>query len=247
LTTATRRNLEYYGELKAGRADYWRLMAAPRARVRTIVAALRQIQPRTVVDLGCGDGSLLRAIASELPDAKLAGIDLSAAQIEENRASSPGIAWHAGNVEDESIPVPGVFDAIVSSEVVEHLENPLAFLASARRLAVEGATLILSTQSGLVRETERRVGHLRHFTAQEMRELLVKAGWEPVRVWNSGGPFHNLSKWAANLRPDAAMREFGEKPYGPLQRFAVFVLRALFLLNSRSRGAQLYAIAKKPR
>ena len=246
MTTATRRNLEYYGELQAGRADYWRLMAAPRARVRTIVSTLRRLQPRTVVDLGCGDGSLLHAIARELPAAKLAGIDLSEPQIEENRARSPGIEWHSGNVEDETIPVPGRFDAIVSSEVIEHLDDPLRFLTSALRLAADGATLLLSTQSGRVRETERRVGHLRHFTAGEMRELLERAGWEPVRVWNSGWPFHNLSKWAANLRPDSAMRQFGEKPYGPMQRFAVFVLRVLFTLNSDRRGAQLYAIAKKP-
>ena len=245
MTTATKRNLEYYGELKAGRADYWRLMAAPRARVRTIVSTLRKVGPRSVIDLGCGDGSLLDAIAREVPDAKLSGIDLSAAQIEENRASSPGIEWYSGNIEDQSLEIPGTFEAIVSSEVIEHLDDPLCFLINTRRLAADGATLVLSTQSGRVGETEKRVGHLRHFTADEMRDLLEKAGWEPVRVWNSGWPFQDLSKWAANVMPDYSMKHYGERPYGRMERFASWVLRTLFLLNSRSRGAQLFAIAKK--
>jgi 2-polyprenyl-3-methyl-5-hydroxy-6-metoxy-1,4-benzoquinol methylase len=242
----TQRNLDHYGELTAGRSDYWRLMAAPRARVDAILRILRDASPASVLDLGCGDGSLLVAIARALPRAKLMGLDLSEAQIAANRERDPDIAWYAGNIEESGFQLPEATDAIVSSEVIEHLAEPLGFLRALCGLARPGALLVLSTQSGRVNETERRVGHVRHFTAAALREMLTAAGWEPVRVWNEGFPFHDLSKRVANLRPGSAMRQFGERPYGPAQRFVAWTLRVLFRLNSRARGAQLYAVARKP-
>lgn len=241
----TRRNLDHYGELAAGRSDYWRLMAAPRFRVKTILGELQKVRPGSILDLGCGDGSLLLAIAQVLPGAKLIGVDLSAAQIDENRKRAPEIEWLTGNVEDEEFRFDGRYAAIVCSELIEHLAEPVQFLKSARRVAADDALLILSTQSGRVGETERRVGHLRHFTTGEMSAILADAGWTPIRLWNAGFPFQDLSKWIANLAPDYSMRHFGERRYGWMERFASLALRLLFALNSRSRGAQLFAVARK--
>jgi hypothetical protein len=103
----------------------------------------------------------------------------------------------------------------------------------------------LSTQSGPVRETERRVGHHRHFKSAEMRELLSENGFTALRVWNSGFPFHDLSKWYANRDPDAMMREFAGQRYGIKQDLLCLLLRAAFRLNSQSRGAQLFAVAER--
>jgi 2-polyprenyl-3-methyl-5-hydroxy-6-metoxy-1,4-benzoquinol methylase len=205
---------------------------------------LAKERPRSVVDIGCGDGALLFAIEDLLPEAKMAGTDLSAAQIEQNRAVAPHIEWAVGDVEEEGSRMPGRWEAIVCSEVIEHLADPLNFLRQVRRLAAEDAVLILSTQSGRVNETERRVGHLRHFSAAEMRSILEEAQWTPVRVWNAGFPFQDLSKYLANVAPNMTMKHFAEQRYGPLQRFVSFALRALFHLNSNRRGAQLFAIAR---
>jgi hypothetical protein len=59
-------------------------------------------------------------------------------------------------------------------------------------------------------------------------------------------PSHDLSKWYANLDPDRSMRQFGEKAYGPVERAVCLLLRGLFRLNSRTRGAQLVAMPRKP-
>lgn len=241
----TRRNLDYYGTLSGGRSDYWRYMPAPRFRTRVVLDVLRRERPSSVVDLGCGDGSLLAAIRPAMPDARLAGIDLSEPQIEANRLRMPGIEWHAGNLEDDRFPAPARFDALTCSEVIEHLADPVGFLKAAWGMANEGALLIVSTQSGRVGATERTVGHLRHFTAVEMSAMLRDAGWQPLRVWNAGFPFHDFSKWVANLSPDRMMGEFSERPYGPVQKLVAFALRVLFRFNSNRRGTQLFAIARK--
>jgi ubiquinone/menaquinone biosynthesis C-methylase UbiE len=244
LSSQTERNRAYYGTLAAGRADYWRYMPAPRMRVRAILEVLRKTQPRSIADLGCGDGTLLREIAAALPDARLAGVDLSEAQIVENRAKLPQIEWHVADLETTN-PIAAQYDAITASEVIEHLERPLDFLRSAHRIAANGALLIVTTQSGAMSATERVVGHLRHFTADELRAMLVEAGWEPVRVWNAGFPFHDLSKRIASRNHEKVMQRFGERGYGPAEKLVARVLTVLFLFNSRRRGAQLFAVARK--
>jgi SAM-dependent methyltransferase len=236
-------NVEYYERDSPAREDYWRYMAAPRARVERVVKELRRLRPRSVADLGCGDGRLLEEIARALPEARLAGVDLSRRQIETNRTKAPHVRWAAGDLQ-EPIEVFDTFEAIVASEVIEHLTNPAMLLVNAHRLAATGAHLVLTTQSGPVRETERRVGHERHFKPAELRALLESNGWTPLRVWNEGFPFHDLSKWWANRDPDASMARFGtDRPYGLAERAVCLALRGAFRLNSRSRGAQLYAVA----
>jgi 2-polyprenyl-3-methyl-5-hydroxy-6-metoxy-1,4-benzoquinol methylase len=248
--TAEATNSEYYGTLSTGRDDYWRKMAAPRFRVARFLRMLGEAPPASLVDLGCGNGMLLREIRERYPRVKLAGVDLSEAQIEANRAQHPGPQWHAIDL-DRPIDMPPEladrFEVVVASEIVEHVRDPRTFLSNALKMAVPRfGRLLLSTQSGPLRETERRVGHLRHFTAEDMTQVLLDAGWEPVRVWNEGFPFHDLSKWYANRDPDASMRRFGDERYGLREDLVCMALRMAFRLNSRQRGAQLFALARRP-
>ena len=74
----------------------------------------------------------------------------------------------------------------------------------------------------------------------------MQAGWEPLRIWNAGFPFHDLSKWWANVNPDKSMAQFSGQAYGVYQNFVCLALRFAFLFNSGSHGAQLFAVAGKP-
>lgn len=86
------------------------------------VARLRGLQTTPVdsariLELGCGTGFNLMAIAESLPDARCVGIDLSAAHIQ--RANEVAARTRATNVEfhcvsiDEFQPEPGSFDYII--------------------------------------------------------------------------------------------------------------------------------------
>jgi 2-polyprenyl-3-methyl-5-hydroxy-6-metoxy-1,4-benzoquinol methylase len=247
--SSAERNQAYYDQTSAGQEDYWRKMAAPRFRVRTVLSLLRQIAPSTVVDLGCGGGQLLHEVAAATPGARLTGIDISPRQMDLNQARWPEVSWRVANLDAPATfeaDQADQFDAVVAMEIIEHLDHPAVFLANARALArPHSGQLVLSTQSGPMRETERRVGHKQHFTAAEMSRLLEEAGWEPLRVWNAGFPFHDLSKWYANRNPDASMKQFGEQSYGLYQNAVCLALRGLFRLNSNHRGAQLFALARR--
>jgi hypothetical protein len=90
------------------------------------------------------------------------------------------------------------------------------------------------------------VGHIRHFTAGDISELLAAAGWRPEKVWNGGFPFHDWSKKIANRNPDRMLARFGSGKYGWRERLACALLRAAFRFNSRRSGWQLFAVARKP-
>jgi 2-polyprenyl-3-methyl-5-hydroxy-6-metoxy-1,4-benzoquinol methylase len=249
-TRASADNLAFYGTIDPGVRDYWRYMAAPRARMRVLASLLASSGARSIVDLGCGGGLLLHELHATLPNASLAGVDISAPQIAANRAESPEIAWLVANL-DQPVTLPEplrhTYDAVVASEILEHLDTPEMLLANATALARPGVgRLLLSTQSGPIRATERHVGHRRHFRARELRALLVQTGWQPLRVWSSGFPFHDLSKWLANLRPNAALARFTGRPYTRADRALCWLLRILFHLNSGRFGAQLFALAAAP-
>jgi 2-polyprenyl-3-methyl-5-hydroxy-6-metoxy-1,4-benzoquinol methylase len=247
---AVRDNLEFYDQAAAGTNDYWNLMAAPRWRVKTLRDLLRRDAPARIVDLGCGNGALLEAVGSVIPGAALHGIDLAPAQIEMNRRLKPVIHWMVADLTDPSTLFPpdyaGRFEAVLATEIIEHLDRPDVFLKLALQLATPGARLYLTTQSGPVHETEKRVGHIRHFSAAEITTQLVAAGWQPEKVWNVGYPFHDWSKKIANRTPDRVLARFGSGRYGWKERLTCALLRAAFRFNSRRSGYQLFAVARKP-
>jgi 2-polyprenyl-3-methyl-5-hydroxy-6-metoxy-1,4-benzoquinol methylase len=243
-------NLELYGRVDPGVLDYWRFMAAPRFRMRTFVPLIRESRARSLVDLGCGSGLLLAEVHRAAPEIALCGVDLSSPQIDANRTTRPDFAWLVADL-DQPVSFPpshaSTYEAVVASEIIEHLDHPETLLRNALALARPGiGRLLLSTQSGALRTTERYVGHRRHFTAEELRSLLEHSGWRALRVWNAGFPFHDLSKWFANLRPDATLRRFSGLPYGRSERLTCALLDLLFRVNSRRGGAQLFALAAAP-
>ena len=247
MATAEQVNREFYEQALPGQNDYWRKMAAPRFRVRTVMRELKARSPSSVVDLGCGGGQLLDEIGRAVPGARLVGVDLSEPQLALNRQRLPQARWVCANVDEEvrwSAEDLGRYDAVTAVEVIEHVDSPGTLLTNARALLKPGGFVVLSTQSGRVGETERRVGHRRHFTTDDIASLLGGAGFRPERVWNAGFPFHDFSKWYANLNPDASMSRFGDKPYGLSEDLVCLGLRVLFRFNSNRLGAQLFAVAR---
>lgn len=239
------RNREYYDRLLAGQDAYWRHMAAPRLRMRRILEFVAIQRPGVVCDFGCGNGAFLQEIREVLRPAVLAGIDISEQLVRANAARLPRMEWACADLGDDGFAYPfaRLADMALSSEVIEHVGRPEVYLANIRKGLAPQGRLVLTTQSGPVYATERYVGHVRHFTAGEMGRLLAAAGFGAIRVWNEGFPFHDLSKTLANLDPERTIRAFGVARYGPWQRLVCSVLGVLFGLNSRRRGAQLFAVA----
>jgi 2-polyprenyl-6-hydroxyphenyl methylase/3-demethylubiquinone-9 3-methyltransferase len=102
-----------------------------------------------LLDVGCGGGLLAEALARL--GAEVDGIDVSEegpAAAAAHAALDPGLAgrlrYRVARVEDEAA-AGARYDAVVASEVVEHVASVSAFCAAAAACARPGGALVLST------------------------------------------------------------------------------------------------------
>ncbi|QDU85943.1 Malonyl-[acyl-carrier protein] O-methyltransferase [Planctomycetes bacterium Pla163] len=93
-----------------------------------------------VLDVGCGSGDLLARYAELGWSAH--GIEVSPHGCEVARAK--GLEVHQGDVFDAPFPT-GRFDLIILSHVVEHVLDPVGFLARVREFLAPGGLLVVLT------------------------------------------------------------------------------------------------------
>ena len=140
-----------------------------------------------VLDVGCGNGLFVAEAAAAGWQAS--GIDLDTAAVEAGR--SIGLDLAVEGIEQRAAREPAAFDAVTLSHVLEHVPDPVAFLASARDLLRPGGVVWIATPN-LASEGHRRYGaawvHLdppRHFVLFEehsLRRALQAAGFVATRI-----------------------------------------------------------------
>ena len=100
----------------------------------------RQLENRSILDVGCGSGEFLMAMARLLPHKRLVGIDTSATVL---RRDQMGIQFIQGDIIDFTLGEP--FDVVFSHNVLEHIApaDVPAHLTSLRNAVADGGMLIL--------------------------------------------------------------------------------------------------------
>ena len=93
-----------------------------------------------LLELGCGEGKFLNAIA-DLKQLDAQGIDLSEAAIA--RARAKGLNARRASIE-EILDGQERFDVIFMSHVLEHVEDPLAVVKNSKELLNPGGEIIFS-------------------------------------------------------------------------------------------------------
>jgi 2-polyprenyl-3-methyl-5-hydroxy-6-metoxy-1,4-benzoquinol methylase len=105
---------------------------------------LRDAGAVRILDAGCGNGAFVAEAARR--GFQAAGCDPSADGIRIARESHPGNCFEQLSVYDDPPSILGApFDALVSLEVIEHLERPRELLRFSRDLLDREGRLILST------------------------------------------------------------------------------------------------------
>jgi SAM-dependent methyltransferase len=142
------------------------------------------------LDIGCGAGTLLRAVTNLGWDAL--GTEVAPAAVDAVRAA--GFEAVLGETGDLDLPAEG-FDVVSMVEVVEHVPDVDALFADAARLLRPGGALYLTTPHGrslsarLLRTSWSVItppDHLQLFSVGGMRAALGRTGFTPVSVATHG-------------------------------------------------------------
>jgi 2-polyprenyl-6-hydroxyphenyl methylase/3-demethylubiquinone-9 3-methyltransferase len=109
-------------------------------------SGMRPLDRLRILDVGCGGGLIAEPLARL--GARVTGLDPAVENIEAARRHAAGagldIDYRAGRVEE--LATEGrAFDAVVCLEVVEHVPDPAAFLATCAALVRPGGLMLLST------------------------------------------------------------------------------------------------------
>jgi SAM-dependent methyltransferase len=155
-----------------------------------------------MLDVGCGNGATLRAFSCLLPDWTLFGTELSdkyKAQVESISGVEAMVSTGLGNVQGE-------FDLVSLVHVLEHIPDPVAYLAGLRcRLKPDGLLLIEVPDHASNPFDLMIADHSTHFSLDLLSRVVDAAGYEVVRVTRDWIP-KELSLVAKRLAPSPDRR-----------------------------------------
>jgi len=200
------------GDLRGAR-PWHRLAYTIRALPRALEPLARRLEVGPgdrVLDYGCADAPYR---------------DFFPAQAEYVGADLPGNPRAAVQIApDGGLPVEdGSFDAVLSTQVLEHVEDPARHLAECRRVLRPGGRLLLSTHGLMVWHPDP-VDHWR-WTCTGLRKVVEDAGLEVVELEGIVG----LAATGLQLLQDAI---YWRAP-APLRPPVALVLQALVALADR--------------
>jgi SAM-dependent methyltransferase len=181
---------------QAERLGRWRALGArSKADHAVALCARAGLRPRTLVEIGCGDGSLLAELSSRGLAAVLDGFELSGPAAEIARARSIPGARRIEAYDGARVPADDdAYELAVLSHVVEHLPEPAPLLREAARLAPRVLVEVpLEANRSAARPAKRaeaaRIGHLQVFDRAALLALLREAGLEPVAELSDPLPY----------------------------------------------------------
>lgn len=161
----------------------WHAEDAP-WKLAHILRALHQARTENfsrVLDAGCGSGAIIKTWASQMPHVQFTGWDISPQALALAVPNKPSNVQFASG----AVPPAGPFDLTLAIDVIEHLDNPGAWLnqvAACAPMLVLHVPLDLSVRSFLfpqLLERERQsVGHIHFFTARSLKRFLRQQNYE---------------------------------------------------------------------
>lgn len=161
---------------------------------------LTSIQAKRVLDLGCGNGAMAHWLQN--CDFKVTGCDVDTAGIKIALTGNSGAVFKRVGIYDQPENLGELsFDAVYSTEVIEHLFFPAALPRFARALLKPGGHLILTTPyHGYIKNLLIALtgkwdshhdplwdgGHIKFWSRRTLSALLEKNGFEVVGFYGAG-------------------------------------------------------------
>jgi SAM-dependent methyltransferase len=199
---------------------YWSKIAAWMVEDSIERNYIQQKPASAILDIGCGYGTLL-SFAADIYGASGACMDV-VPYLQPKIMQKHGLSFYKGNIEKDPLPSVTLYDIIIMTEVLEHLNfQPLPTLKKIHESLRDGGTFFLSTpdaDGGWGRTNKYYSalsdipavnpaapwidGHIWQYNRKELEELLYNAGFEILRIDHSNGlQGKHFNIWAVKRTP----------------------------------------------
>ncbi|MHB1205258.1 MAG: class I SAM-dependent methyltransferase [Rhodospirillaceae bacterium] len=207
---------------------------------RLMQVMTRGLTPRSILDVGCGEGSMLVALAEAHPGAALAGVEISENAVALARRGLPDAEVSALDV--AAAKLDRTFDLVVCADVVEHIADDQAALNNMAAMTAAGGAVVVATLQGRMRRFETDIGHMRNYAKGELAAKMTAAGLTVDKVIEWGFPFYSplyrdLLEVIGNRGTIGA--------FGTGKKLMSQLIYMVFLLNSAQRGDYIFVRGRK--
>lgn len=139
-----------------------------------------RLAPKTICEVGCGAGEILKQLSQKIPDARLSGYEISPQAFELCKTrSDEKVSFHNLDITTQDV----FFDTLLCIDVFEHVEDYMGFLKSLKTKAdykVFHIPLDISVLS-VLRDGQisarNSVGHIHYFTPSTALATLTDCGY----------------------------------------------------------------------
>jgi SAM-dependent methyltransferase len=252
---------EFFAELRAVEDRHFWFRARNYLIAALVERIVRRWPPRyRVLEVGCGNGNVLRHLVRVCRGATVVGMDLFAEGLRHarDRAACPVVQANAG-----CTPFRVGFELVGMFDVLEHTPDDMQVLRGLHALLVPGGVLLLTVPAGKVLWSyfDELSHHCRRYEAPELAEKLRQAGFELELVTHFMAATYPLARLIRRLRTPGRQRSDGgldatsalrpEFTIVPVANaLLTLVLRAeaawVSLGNRLPFGTSLVAIARRP-
>jgi SAM-dependent methyltransferase len=196
------------GIYESDREIEWRRIGAI-DKVSNIQSLLRTEKVQSILEVGCGTGAVLAALAKRGIGTSHSGIDLTAPG---KHADSGAKDLSLSAYDGQTIPFPdGSVDFVYASHVVEHVLNPRGFIMEISRVAKRLVYLEVPCElHARTRHSDMQktlnIGHINSYSPESFSLLCQSAG---LRILDSTLFDHSLEIHKFNSSPAKAIVKMG--------------------------------------
>ncbi len=123
-----------------------------------------QLEPKSIVDLGCGPGNSTEILARRWANTDLTGLDSSSAMLAQARKAHPD--WHWLEADMATFQSETKFDLVFSNAAIQWVKNHADLLPKLKNLVAAGGALAIQIPA-----------HQRSYLHQAMLEIAKNPQW----------------------------------------------------------------------
>lgn len=227
-----------------------------RARNQLILWSICQFAPtaRTFLEIGCGTGFVLQAIASRFPNISLSGSELFEEGLPFAAERVPQARLRT--LDAKNIDIENAVDAIGAFDVIEHIDDDVLVLRNLHKALTQDGHLFINVPQHqfLWSQSDDIACHYRRYERQDLLTKLAACGFEIELVTSFVAlllPMMIASRWWSNNvdRNKSVMSELETR--GPLNFILEQILNVEIMLVRLGirwpMGGSLYVVARKQR